>query len=490
MTELTLRPYQVNTLTRLIHNSRYLDRSHAGTGKTAPACVFTFYLVNTKQQRVIWLQPNSLLHKNKEELLAWTKLNSDQIQIVKGTPARKEKIINDPQVKIWLMSAESLGKYGAKMVQLYPNLLHIICDEPHLYYRGYTSKRTQSFINLVKKNPNIGVKFLTATPTPGGKLSSAFIYCDTIQPDYYRHYDYFMNYHAVMDDYGNPVDWVNHERLNKFLEHYSICHTKQEVYGDVPMFIIRDMIELSDKHEKFYRQFELEGILDLENSVLTGTSGGVASLRARQILNQPHKISLPSEWDAKGKPIKYKEAVLFDAKTKTAKEERLIEYFEEGEPLAIFAVFQDEQERLLHIGQSLGLRGALINGNVPMDKRAKIDLAFQKGELDFVVASPATAGVGFNWGFLNTIIYHSMAYGDDEFIQSYHRALRGMRTEPLRIVLLEYENTIEQTVLWKIHHNSRSSHKANKAAPVLVWPKPAADHSLRYADMTEEFFES
>lgn len=485
MSELKLFPSQLTTLTKLMANSRFMDLSEAGTGKTAPACTFTMYKVKHLNEKVIWIQPNSIIFKNRQELLLWTGLKEHEIQIIKGTPAQKHKIALDPNVKIWLMSAESYAKYHSEMYEKFPEIKHVICDESHLYYRGWTSKRTQAFAKSMDKRKDLGVTFLTATPTPRGKLSSAYVYCHTIQRNYYQHYDYFINYHAVVDDYGNPSEWVNPEKLNTFMKNYSIAHTKKEVYGDVPMFIVREPLELDPKHEAFYRQYEAEGILDLESSVVTGSTGGVASLRARQILNQPHNLKLPMKWDDKGKVIEYSHHQLLTSKDKTNKELRLIELLEEGERIVIFAVFQAEQERILQLGLELGLRGAIINGNVSLEKRGKIDQDFRDGKLDFVVASPLTAGVGFNWGFLNTIVYHSMDYGDDDFVQSYHRGLRGFRTQPLRILILEYAETIEQTVLWKIHHNSRVSHSVNKTSPIITFPSPVGSTEKdKYCEMT------
>src|SRR5690606_40315598 len=61
------------------------------------------------------------------------------------------------------------------MLAEFPDIVQIVCDEPHLYYRGFNSKRTQFFANKI---PNrVRVHFLTATPTPRGKLTSAYIYC-------------------------------------------------------------------------------------------------------------------------------------------------------------------------------------------------------------------------------------------------------------------------------------------------------------------------
>ena len=172
-----LREAQKQTLTRLIHTKRMLDRSQAGTGKTAPACVYTRYVVAHLNKRVIWIQPTSLINKNQSELIAWTGLQEFQVVKLVGTRAKKLEILKDNRIKVLLCTAEAFADY---VLTTWPDLngsevFALICDEPHMYYRGYTSKRTQKFDTVCQRRPDLEVKFLTATPTPYGKLSTAYI---------------------------------------------------------------------------------------------------------------------------------------------------------------------------------------------------------------------------------------------------------------------------------------------------------------------------
>ena len=114
-----LRDKQIITFQKLLTNHRFLDRSHAGSGKTAPAACLSGFLLtqetdkliqysrnpnNAKSlssqsflqptsnrivsqgrlnSRVIWIQPSSLLNKNKEELLMWnTFLKETDVKII------------------------------------------------------------------------------------------------------------------------------------------------------------------------------------------------------------------------------------------------------------------------------------------------------------------------------------------------------------------------------------------------------------------------
>ena len=212
----------------------------------------------------------------------------------------------------------------------------------------------------------------------------------------------------------------------------------------------------------------------IKEIVLEAKSGGSNSLRIRQMLAHPHKISLPSGWNDAGKPTSFEEANIFDGVT--PKLERLLEYAEEGEPLIIFGTFTAEIEKIAEFLESKKFKVGVIHGGIPQNRRNNIDEEFRSGNLDVVVCSAATAGVGFNWKMVNTVIFHSLNYGDDEFLQAVARAKRGVRKEALRIVLLEYEDTADQYVMWAVHHNSKSSNKANPDNPIVYFPKATTNH--------------
>ena len=469
---LTLRDYQKQSLAKLIHTPRMLDRSQAGTGKTAPACVYTRYVVGHLKKRVVWIQPTSLIDKNHKEILMWTGLQEHEVVKLAGTRPKKLEILKDNRIKVFLCTAEAFADY---MLAYWPDLkgsevFAIICDEPHMYYRGYNSKRCQKFDTVCQRRPDIEVKFLTATPTPYGKLTSAYIYCRVIEPMFYKTYRFFQGTHEILDLFGSVTGWQNHEVLNQFLARYSICHTAHQVYGDVEEYIVRQTVKLLGKHEEVYRQFEEMGVLELQDSIDMGTAPAQSTLRCRQILNHPHNIQIPIGWDVSGKPAEFENLNLTKGK-ETGKDKLLAEYMAEGNQIAIFAPFVFEQEHIKEYLEGLGYKGGLINGSVSAVQRNQVDTEFREGKLDFVIASPQTAATGFNWGFLNTVIFHSMDYGDDGFTQAIARAKRGVRENPLRIVILEYENTIEQLMLVKIRRSSIDSNKVSPECPVLTFPR-------------------
>ena len=115
----------------------------------------------------------------------------------------------------------------------------------------------------------------------------------------------------------------------------------------------------------------------------------------------------------------------------------------------------------------VGLRVGLINGNVSAPKRAKIDEAFRAGQLDVVVASPDTAGIGFNWGHCDHIIFASLDYKDTAFFQAYRRCMRDKREKPLWITVLYYEELVDERVMDIIEWKSTHANKVDPTREVI-----------------------
>lgn len=498
-----LKPKQILTFKKALMNKRFLDRSHAGSGKTAPACCLTGFIIRSAPNdnqtstaipkhltltdnairiksngkyyaRAIWIQPSSLMEKNRKELLTWNpQFKPHEVKVIAGSAAQKKKQALDPDTLVWVMTAEAFKTFYSDMKEKFSDIFQIMCDEPHLYYRGFTSKRTSFFATTVPDH--VRIHFLTATPTPRGKLTSAYIYCHMIQRSYYGCLEWFINTHADLDEYNNPMNWKNHDTLWRFLDNYSTCWTSKDMYGEIPEIIIRDVVEIHPEVLKVYREFEAAGIADLQGSVLEAKGGGVEAIRCRQMLNHPHQIKLPARWNEDGSVAEYSTACVYAGIT--PKLERILELAEAGEPLVIFGSFISEIEMIAETLRKAKFRVGVIHGQVPQLHRVKIDTDFQQGRLDVVVCSAATAGVGFNWGHVNTVVFHSLNYGDDEFLQAAARAKRGVRTELLKIIVLEYADSIDQPIMWAVHHNSRNSHLSNKDNPIIYFPRVVQDET-------------
>jgi SNF2 family DNA or RNA helicase len=110
----------------------------------------------------------------------------------------------------------------------------------------------------------------------------------------------------------------------------------------------------------------------------------------------------------------------------------------------------------------MGFRVGKINGDVSTKRRFEIDDDFKAGYLDIVIGSPATMAVGYNWGHVDTVVFMSLDYMDSSFIQGYRRAIRGKRTTPCLIYVLEYENSVDQKIFAIVQKKSALAHAVDE----------------------------
>ena len=84
-----------------------------------------------------------------------------------------------------------------------------------------------------------------------------------------------------------------------------------------------------------------------------------------------------------------------------------------------------------------------------------------------MVASPATAGVGFDMPVLDHVVFVTPDYQDVNWIQGYRRGIRGQRDTALLVTTLEYRNTIEGRQYQIISQKSELAHQVDPSRPIL-----------------------
>jgi hypothetical protein len=497
----SLRPAQIDDLAALIANKRFGLWSDPAVGKTIPVCVYTYYLWTETQTKTVWAMPKSLLKKNYDELLRFTRFEPKDVLILETPPKQvkalklmtgiltfkegnffldKRKVgapfvhslmeqgIFEKSEKDGPVSLTDVGRtildrnlfadschYDAKVILMgfdffsanWPWILHfnpeinaLSVDEIHMGWSDIKAQRTQSFIQAM----NHIERFVPMTGTLiNGRLSSAYPTIHVMEPRYYAGYDQFMAEHAIKDFGGTIIGWDNHAKIKEILGRHGRSRSFTEEYGPEAKLVITETIVMSPKQRELYDEFHDKALLELEDTFLDGTLPGVAVIRARQIMQCPELFKLCA-----GEVI--------------GKDEYLKVHLADNEPLLIFSVFQAEHARIAEMIREMGRSVAVINGNTSRRHRSEIDEGFRDGSIQNLVASPACAGVGFNWGHIDRVICLSLDYQDGNFSQGYRRAIRGKRDKPLRIYVPQYERSVDQRVFQII---DRKAQDANLVDP-------------------------
>ena len=445
MTQLTLRDYQVADLAFYMAKPRCMNLSDPGCGKTPSVCVYMYFLWSTQNVKSVWTMPKSLLKKNKEEFFLFTDFKEEDIVIVDGPPAKRKKQMQQ-EGKVFLMGFDCFSSNWEQLLSYQPLINAHIVDEIHMGYGGHESKRTQELYLAMER-----IKYFVAmTGTMiNGRLSSAFPTINVIDGTYYRNYYSFLFTHAVENSFGQVVAWKNPGKVAVFFRSYGVRHSFKAVYGEEAKVIVNEQCQMDPKQRRAYDEFEETALLELENSWLDGSLPGVNLIRCRQLMEHPQTFGAP-----------------LDTITETGKEARLKVHLEDaklsGKPLIIFAALKPQHDRLVAICEKMGFRVGKINGDVSTKRRFEIDDDFKAGYLDIVIGSPATMAVGYNWGHVDTVVFMSLDYMDSSFIQGYRRAIRGKRTTPCLIYVLEYENSVDQKIFAIVQKKSALAHAVDE----------------------------
>lgn len=443
----TPRPHQLEDLQFAAANPRSINMSEPGTGKTPTAVWLTKWYVQDLGKKVVWCQPNGLRKKNLDELYTFGDFQPGEVEILDKSEeilgVRRRKLdrmacqttgkrdyIKDSQAKVFVVGYKFFSRFWQRLLECHPEIDLLIGDEPHLP-GGWTTPTSQSTRAMHGSLRTITGFYPMTGSLLRGKLSNAYPIISAIEPRYYGTYNGFISQHAgYIDDYGRVLYWVNTEKVTEILQKHGVRHTFEEVYGKQARIYETEMVQMEPKMFTAYKEFEEMAILELEQSFLDGSLPGVNAIRCRQILGHPETFGL-CEGETSGKDQRLE----------------IHGYDHVGEGgLLVFSPLVPEVERAAKVLEACGLKVGVIHGGVSAERRSQIDQGYRDGEIDAICATYVTAGTGYNWGRTKTIIQLSFPYGDDEVEQAIRRSERSIRDHPVRVISMEYENSIDQKV--------------------------------------------
>jgi hypothetical protein len=434
-----------------MNNPKHMHLSDPGTGKTPTICTYQRYLWEAKQTPSIWTMPKSLLQKNRDEALLWGGWDEDEVRILDGpfypyAPGEK--------AKVYLMGFK---RFAIEREKFPAEFKAIQVDEFHKGYGGNNSFQTEALYRFCDKADYF-------TPMTGtlinGKMETAWPALQIIEPRYYGSFDGFKRHHTAYDPItGAKLGYRNHDRLQTILRRHCIRRLFKDIFGEQEIVTQLEWVDMAPEQRRLYDKFEDEAILELENFFITGKQPGVAFIRARQIMEHPHRFPNLGPDDADFVDIMPDEPV--------AKAERLdlhlTDHMENGTPFIIYAALVPQQHEILAQARALGLRVGYVGAT---GDRYAADSDFRAGKLDGIVCSPLVADAGFNWQDcgdqeVNHIIFASLPFVDVTYTQALRRVIRRKRKEPLRVTVMAYRNSVDARIMHLVQQKSADNLKVD-----------------------------
>lgn len=433
-----------------MNNPKHMHLSDPGTGKTPTICIYQRYLWEHKGTPSIWTMPKSLLKKNREEALLWGGWKDDEVVILDG-PFDQVK-----PAKLYLMGFQrfAIERQAGRIPEEFKA---IQIDEFHKGCGGHKSFQTEALYHFMERADYF-------TPMTGtlvnGKLETAWPALQIIEPRYYGSFEGFQRFHTAYDAFTNTkLGYRNHEHLQTILRKHCIRRLFKDIFGEQEIVTQIEWLDMAPEQRALYDKFEKEAILELEQFFITGQAPGTAFIRARQIMEHPHKFPNLGPTDEDWVDIMPGEPV---AKTE-ALDLHLTDHMENKTPFIIYASLVPQQLEIVEQCKAMGLRVGHVGAN---SGRYVADEMFRSGHLDGIICSPLVADAGYNWQDcgdqeVNHIIFASLPYVDVTFTQAVRRAIRRKRKSALRVSVLAYRNSVDPRIMHLVQQKSLDNCKVD-----------------------------
>lgn len=379
--QFTPHQYQQYAINRIVSDYKiglYLDM---GLGKT----VITLTAINELRYnrwavaKCLVIAPKKVAEATwQHEAQQWDHLRHLKIVSVLGSVTKRVRALNTP-ADIWVINRENVPW----LVDYYRNTWPfdmVVLDESS----SFKNSRSQRFRALKLVLPRITrLVELTGTPAPNGLedlwaqiylLDSGARLGKTLTS--FREAFFTQDYSYPGQPYRTYSPQADADERVKSLIADICVSMKAEDYLTLPEYI-EDVVpvQLDAKARKAYDTMERDMLLQVDPETVV-TAGTAAVLNGKLL-----QLCSGATYDEEKHVVP-----IHDCKI-----EAFMEVVEQlhGEHALVFYWFQHEQERLLAALQSSGLRVAVYKGDAEAE-------AWNRGEIDLLLAHPASCGYGLN----------------------------------------------------------------------------------------------
>jgi len=419
-----LYPFQKEGVDFMVKQGRVLNADDMGLGKTVEALMSC---VASGAHRILVVCPNSLKWNWKRESERWTNYT---VQIVHGDPDTRESQIFS-QANITIINLEAIRLHVEDLAELHWDV--VIIDEAHRVKNRH-AKVTLAARRITARARN--VYLLTGTPILNHPYD-LWSLLNLIDPHTFSSFWKFVTKYCHLYDngWGDEIGGVKEEELEHLKEvvkAVSIRRTKGQVLTDLPAKTVQKAyIQLEGKHAKIYQEMRDEMYTQLSSMQVVSASVVIAQIiRLKQIVIDPHLMG-PKPLPLNGPKVDY----LLDLLAGT------------GGKVVVFSQFAQALKRLAPVLKAAGYELAMVIGDIVGEKRDQEVARFQEDPTCRVLlASIQAGGQGLTLTAASTAVFLDKAWTPAMNVQAQDRLHRIGQTEPVTIVEILAEDTIEEKI--------------------------------------------
>lgn len=446
---------------------RFKDESCAGlfldmgVGKTLITSNIIRHKMNTHKTifKTIIFCPIITLDNWKRELLMSTRIPAEVIGVVKGSKAKRLKILNDPKYKVLIINYEATRSDEIKQKLIEFNPFIAVCDESHMI----KSRTARVFKAVMKITKHSSFKYaLSGTPitNTAEDLFSQFMFLDGGETFGTRFYDfkgrYFINKNAGWASANAFPKWeFNQSLLSEFKAKIALksMFLKKEDCLDLPQLVEQTIdVEMSQEQARHYKEIKNELITwlaDQPENPLIVSNALTKLLRLNEILSGYMKLE-------SGEIVQLKTNPRLDA---------LMQLVENTNPhkIIIFSVFRNNYETIRKALDKRKIKYVEIHGGVSTKKKLEAVDIFNdlKNDVRVCVANPASGGVGVNLKAAKYTAFYTRNFSMKDFEQSKARNFRAGSID-LHEKITHYNfvtpDTIDESILAALLSKKKFAH--------------------------------
>ena len=424
--------YQKYCIDRIIQQNRLGLYLEMGMGKsvitlTAVRSLIYDYLAVS---RVLVIAPKKVSEGTWDrEAEKWDHLKDLTISRIMGTPKEREAAM-EAEADVYILSRDNVQWLVEKMGRKWKFDM-VILDES----TSFKNPQAKRFKALRRVLPFIDrLVELTGTPSPNNLLD---LWSQIFLLDGGERLGH--TFGGYRERYFQPKSYINGTPVNyqpkkdarpEILQRISdICVSmKSEDYLTLPDLIFEDIpVALDAKAEKAYKKMAEDALLEISKET------EITAMNAAALTNKLLQLANGAIYDAD-----HNTHVIHDCKIEAFME--LLEALD-GEHALVFYAYQSDRERILDaLFRASYTRVRTLMSPTDMD-------AWNRGEVDILLAHPASTAYGLNLQQGGRhIIWYGLTWNYEQYVQSNARLHRQGQTKPVIVHRLICRGTADEDV--------------------------------------------
>ena len=423
--------YQKYAIEQIINHERYALFLDMGLGKTVSTLTAVEQLIydHLEIEKVLVVAPLRVAkHTWDQEIFKWTHLNHLRVSKILGNEKqRRQSLMKDADIYIinvdnlvWLINHFQNRKQDLPFDML-------VVDE----LSGFKDPDSERFKHLRKVSP-LFRRFvgLTGTPSPNGLLdlwSQIYLIDRGERLGQTQGYYKMRYFYPIQNGRGYHKKYVLRPEAEKNIYELisDVCVSmKSEDYLDLPERIDNIVtVQLSNKERALYNQLQKEKILEFDEGDIVADNAGALTQKLLQLANGASYNEDQGVQKIHNRKLKALETIVEEA---------------QGQPILVFYSFQHDRDRIKK----------KFKNAVQIDDHDDVIADWNKGNIQMLLAHPASAGHGLNLQEGGHImVWFGLPWSLELYQQANARLDRQGQTETVIVHHILAENTIDQRVL-------------------------------------------